>query len=222
MTDYPRLSDLDTSHPQVAAAVQAARDWGAEKMLGNEGISLILSGPNGVGKTHIAQSILWSMRYRPEGLEGIQVPIGRFYLASQLIIGMEPYRGDTGPMMHPDPSYFSGDAPIIVIDDIGGQVSMPYISADRQAEEIHARYFVFVDHCINRVVHQWTGDEISAVPFPPSLIFTTNLSLSGGIDSEFARHVGGRVWDRLQEICPIGMMVSMHGVPSYRVKIGGR
>ena len=224
--DWPRLSDLDTSHPQVAEAVAAAREWGAEKIAGNDGISLILSGPNGVGKTHIANSILWSMRYFPDdSVTNIQIPLGRFHMASDLILGMEPYKTERGPAVQVNPSYFVGRSPIVIVDDIGGQINMPYISADRQKEEIHARYFMFVDHCINRNIEQWASDGsavIESVHSPPSLIMTTNLSLENGVDSEFARHVGSRVWDRLQEICPSGMMVGMDGVPSYRAKLGGR
>ena len=219
---YPKLSDLDTSHPQVGAAVQVAHNWAREKANGNPGISMILSGRYGVGKTHLAKAILWSIRYSPEGLDDIEIPVGRFFLASKLIIELGPFTDDTGMLHHPSPDYFAGDAPIIVLDDVGGQISMPYIKADRQKEEIQARYFLFVDHCLNRETTMWIDDELKVVENPPSLIITTNLDLGGGHGSEFAQHVGGRVWDRLQVMCPAGFMIGLDGVPSWRQKVGGR
>ena len=246
---YPKLSDLDISHPQVAMAVQAAQEWAGEKASGNEGISLILSGPNGVGKTHIAQAIWWSIRYRPvmddweDGETGhvitdgvttsvespLEVPVGRFFTAANLVVEMGPYIADNGMMHQPSPDYFVGDAPIVVIDDVGAKIVMPYIKGGMQAEEIQARYFLLVEHCMRRTREvrrpdppDW-GEVVSKFEnYPPSLIITTNLDLGGGVESEFAQHVGLRVWDRLQEMCPRGFMVAMNDVPSWRVKESGR
>jgi hypothetical protein len=52
-----------------------------------------------------------------------------------------------------------------------------------------------------------------------SIIITTNLSLAGGKESQFALHIGGRSYDRLSEMAPAGFMVGLDGVPSWRQKI---
>jgi len=49
------------------------------------------------------------------------------------------------------------------------------------------------------------------------LVITSNLTIQ-----ELAGHVGRRAWDRLMQMAPTGQMVDMSGVPSWRVKAGGR
>ncbi len=223
--NFPTLNDLDTGHhPQVADAVQAAKDWQAAKE-DHPGLSLILAGPNGIGKTHIAQAILWTIVEYPEGLDDIYVPAGRMFTASNLIVELGPTVSEDGRTHPPRIDGLVGRAPIIVIDDLGAQVSMPYIKGDMQAEEIQIRLFLFLEHCMKRtrIDRHWeNGSDAEVVADPPSLIITTNLDIAGGKRSEFAQYVGPRVWDRLQLICPVGYIVNMRDVPSYRQKVAGR
>jgi len=202
------LSALDTSHPQVATAVQAARDWQARRRDGHLDASLVLSGPYGTGKTHIARAILWTTVDGPEGHLDAWVPAGKFYMANDLLLLMAAHQDrTTGMVSAPRPSTLVGSAPLVVIDDIGGQQSLPYISKDEQAMEIHARYFRFIDYCYTSMI---------------GIIATTNLSIAGGNRSDFAQHIGGRAFDRLSQMAPAGFMVGLHGVPSWRVKSSGR
>lgn len=202
------LSALDTSHPQVATAVQAAYDWQKRRRADHLDASLVLAGPYGTGKTHIARAILWTTIDGPEGHPDAWVPAGKFFMANDLLLLMAAHQDRaTGMVSAPRPSTLVGSAPLVVIDDIGGEQSLPYISKDEQAMEISARYFRFVNYCYTSMV---------------GIIATTNLSISGGNRSDFAQHIGGRAFDRLSQMAPAGFMVGLHGVPSWRVKSSGR
>ena len=202
-----RLDDLDTSHPAIMYAVQQARAWAERKRTGYEDASLILSGPYGTGKTHIAKSILWSMILEPDGQPDAAVPAGRFFMANDLLLKMSSVQDGNGLITSARVGDIIGTAPLVVIDDVGGQQTLPYVAAADQEQERHARYFRFVDYCYT---------------VQTSLIITTNLNLGGGHKSALAQHIGGRSWDRLCEMAPVGFMVGLDSVPSWRVKSGGR
>lgn len=223
-----QLSDLDTSvHPRVAQAVEAARTWGRRYNSGSTPAPwLILSGPNGAGKSHIARAIWgafhysfkpmadyeygpgWQARHIPAGgvVAGpgaravvIERPTGRFWAAADLLEEMA-VRGDTGISIRV--GSIVGSAPIVVIDDVGAEGVLEFIGKEYQDSERQARYFRFIDYCY--------ANEIPGV-------ITTNLTLT-----ELAAHLGRRAWDRLMQMAPAGQMVDMSGVPSWRVRAGGR
>lgn len=205
-----RLTDLDaTVHPLVKTAVDAARRW-AERYKGDEdkAPSLVLAGPPGVGKTHIARSIWWAVSQaavddRGHKIAGSERPLGRFLTAADLMAELDPQRRDTFQEAIPV-SLVLGSAPLIVIDDVGAEGVLPFVSqqGEYQDRERQARYFRLIDFCY--------GSDIP-------VIITTNLTIP-----QLAAHVGPRVWDRLNQMAPAGQMVSMFGVPSWRVKAGGR
>lgn len=201
-----RLSELDTSHPTVALAVAAARQWAERMKESNErGPSLILSGPNGTGKTHIARSILWSITTVAvdsdgSAMPGSRRPRGRFYHAGELLAALGPDDEMGGALTAV--GHVIGSAPVVIIDDVGAEGTLAYVKGEYQEHERQMRYFRIVD---------WA--YANGVP----LVLTTNLSLQ-----TLAAHVGPRVWDRLMEMAPAGQMVDMSGVPSWRVKAGGR
>lgn len=201
------LDELDESHPAVANAIATARRWAQRKRDGYTDASMVFSGPYGTGKTHIARAILWSIVDTPDGYADLAVPAGWFYLANDLLQRMAPHQDkETGMIVMPRSSNLTGSAPLVVIDDVGGQQTLPFIAAADQESELHARWFRFIDHCYKLQI---------------SVIMTTNLSI-GGHESELARHLGGRAWDRLCEMAPAGFMVGLEGVPSWRVRQGGR
>ena len=202
------LGDLDTSHPLVANAVQKAYDWRDRKRDGYEDASLILSGPNGTGKTHIARAIWWSRSYQPEGVAGYETPIDKFIMASDLLLQLTPTRNEHDLDVIPRIASLIGEGPeMVIVDDIGKEQSLPYVGADAQATERRARFFRFFDHCYGKKI---------------SVIVTTNLSLAHGRDSEFSQYIGVASFDRLSEMAPSGFMVGLQGVPSWRVKQSGR
>ena len=205
-----RLTDLDvTVHPLVKTAVDAARRW-AERYKGDEdkAPSLVLAGPPGVGKTHIARSIWWAVAQAAvddggHKIEGSERPLGRFLTAADLMAELDPQRRDSYQEAIPV-SLVLGTSPLIVVDDVGAEGVLPYVSqqGENQEREKQARYFRLIDFCY--------GSDIP-------VIITTNLTIPN-----LAAHVGPRVWDRLNQMAPAGQMVSMFGVPSWRVKAGGR
>jgi hypothetical protein len=115
---------------------------------------------------------------------------------------MNPTRNDYGMMDTPRPASFIGNAPMIVIDDVGTEQSIPFIKAEEQAAEIQARYFRVIDYC-----YQW---QIT-------IVMTSNLSIK-----QLEKYLGPRNWDRLGQMAPAGFMIDLAGVSSWRQKESGR
>jgi DNA replication protein DnaC len=213
-----RLSDLDASHPQVRAAIDAVRRWRdryqakADPALDIEpprAPSLILSGPNGTGKTHMARAILWSVTVCPEDSDGRPLreaarPAGRWFAAPDLLLNLAPAETEYRTVEYAPVSSLIGAAPLVVVDDLGGEGVIPFVKAEYQEFERQSRWFRFIDFCY-----------VNDVP----LIITTNLDIQSGA---LAAWVGRRAWDRLSEMAPAGQMVGLWDVPSWRVKAGGR
>jgi DNA replication protein DnaC len=192
-TEYITLDTLDTKSLGVKRAVTAAKQWSRRK-LGVPDASMVIVGPVGTGKTHIALSMLWS---RCMAVDGEPVCyLGKFYIANDLI-------QDLGDEEKSLVMLIPGDCPILVLDDVGSERQIAYIGDEsRQVIERRRRYFSIINHCyVNRI----------------SVIITSNLSL---VDLE--QHIGGRSWSRLQEMCPQGFMIAMGGVPDWRRKRSGR
>lgn len=208
------LHTLDlTWHPMVRTAVKAARDWQrirwqqkqqntpaysslvltAAPVMQADGRPDINRTGYGCGKTHIALACLWASHYVTDGVP--VAPDGRFFLAADLIQRLD---GDTQP--HNE----IGDAPVVVLDDVGAEGVLQYVKQDdrSQANERQARYFQVVDYCYRTGI---------------SVIITGNLTLP-----DLAAHIGGRAWSRLLEMAPTGQMVDLTGTPDYRRRAGGR
>lgn len=195
------VTELDTRHPLVKAAVDMAYKWRDRMQAGDTGASMVLVGPYGTGKTHIARAVLWSICLTDDDGQRV-APAGRFYHASDLLLKLSPTRTDWGGTETPRPSEFIGTAPIVVIDDVGSEQAIPFIKAEDQLAEIQARYFRVIDYCYT---------------FNVAVIITSNLSLA-----QLKDHLGGRSWDRLSEMAPAGFMFDMTGVESWRRLQSGR
>ena len=194
------LKELDITNPLFSGAVEMVYRWRDRKQDGYTDASMVLCGPVGTGKTHIARAVLWSIAHTFEG-EPI-APVGKFYTASDLLLKLSPTKTEWGGSEVPQPSTFIGGVPIIVIDDIGSEQVIPFIKPEAMVAETHARYFRVIDYC-----YQWRI----------SLVITSNLSIH-----QLEQHLGARCWDRLCEMAPKGFMYDLTGVPSWRQKESGR
>ncbi len=214
------LGDLDADfHPMTARAIALARRWMREKREGNARVSLVLvaapeflpdGSPDlnrtgcGVGKTHIARAIQWSHYMALD--DGTPVaPAGRFYTAPELMATLGDVEtkvnslAPAGAWVQDD---LVGRCPVVVIDDVGTEGTLPFVAAERQEQEIQSRYFRIINYCYEKDI---------------SLVLTANLTLPA-----LRRRLGERCWSRLLQMCPAGMMLDMSGAPDYRKLAGGR
>lgn len=206
------IRTMDASHPKMAHAVNMALKWAERKRDGCQDASLVLCGPNGVGKTHIAKAIWWSITQQPVDRDlspmGIFRPVCPFFLSNDLIHKMGYARDpETGVVLPVRPSEVIGYPSFLIMDDVGLEQKLPFISADDQEEERHARFFKIINHCYGNV----------------GMIVTSNKTWP-----ELANYIGKRSADRLIQMAPkiVGtgdsFLVDLFGVPSYRHKLSGR
>lgn len=198
------LHQLDTTvHPMIAVAVQAARKWQVRRReVANASLVLVAAAVEGdinrtgygCGKTHIARSILWSICLWDGDVP--VAPVGKFHTAADLLELSDGTDADIGALL--------GSAPILVIDDVGSEGHLQYITqkGDSQSIEKQTRYFRIIDYCYRKGI---------------AVIVTSNLSFPA-----LSTHMGGRCWSRLMEMAPTGYMLDLTGVPDYRRKTSGR
>ncbi len=220
----PRLADMEITHPDLTAAITQVRAWGAamnaarrqQNSAADETAplptpSLILSGPNGTGKTALARVIQWSMVNAVldddgKPIDDMITPACRWYVAADLLARLGNERDGDGYNYSAAPGQIVGSAPFVIIDDVAAELSIPFVAYPAQEAERQIRYYLFLDWCVN-----------NRVP----VILTTNLAAAGD-NSALAQHVGPRAWSRLMQMCPRGYIVSLWSVPDYRRRVGGR
>ena len=216
-SNRPTLDQLDATHPGVKRAIDAAYAWkkrysasiDPENEAPPRAPSLVLSGPNGTGKTHIARSLLWGRVVCPveeNGRANLEQsrPAAKWFDSTDLILRLAAYQTEYHTVEYASVGSLIGSSPYAVVDDLGGEGIIPFVKGEDQPFERQSRWFRFFDFCY-----------ANNIP----LIVTTNLDVQKG---ELADWIGRRAWDRLNEMAPVGQMVSMSGVPSWRVKEGGR
>lgn len=194
------LDQLDTAHHRmVAVAVNAAREW-ARRRETEPGASLVLVASPvkddddrtgyGCGKTHIARACLHIDCLCRVDEGGTMIPIaaaGRFFDANDIIQRLDADTMARGVI---------GNAPTVVVDDVGTEQTIPYTAGQDQAHERQRRYFKLVNHCYQQGI---------------SLIITGNLTVNA-----LAERIGGRAWSRLQEMAPRGFVLDLTGVSDWR------
>lgn len=212
--DFPiaTLAELDASHaPAVGHMIAVARGW-KEQREQTPGLSLVLCASRtdeiitgrGIGKTHIARAILWMDHYTADNGRPIAPAGARAYMAGDVTARLHAsenfshdLRGMFPPLTNYDGIYRA------IIDDLGTEPDLPFVSAANQAEARTKLWFRVVDHCYNGRI---------------SLIITSNLTIP-----QLANHIGDRAWSRLNEMAPAGLILDLTGkVADYRVKRSGR
>lgn len=219
----PTLNSLQITHPDLTEVISKVRQWGAAFNAARRAMndiadetparppSLILSGPNGTGKTHIARAIQWSMVDAATDEEGRPIddlvgPSCRWYTAADLLGRLGSGADSDGYTYSSQPGQMVGSAPFVIIDDVAAELTIPYVAYPAQENERQIRYHLFFDWCVSNRA---------------AVILTTNLT-AAGTDSGLARHVGERAWSRLMQLVPRGFIVSLWNVPDYRLIASGR
>lgn len=210
------LSQLDINHhPLVKTAITAARSWVERKKTYPAASLILVASPvmingradinrtgYGCGKTHIARAIMWAQYIADE--DGTPVaPCGRFFMARDLIeLLRENEPAELIPQTHRVGDSTYGGSHAVIIDDVGTEGVLQYISKEAQQHELWARYFEVVNYCYTAGI---------------SVVITANATLD-----DLALHLGGRCWSRLLEMAPKGFVIDMTGVPDYRRQTSGR
>ena len=203
-----KLADFDPYHERLREAVAMLERWANIR---REGLfdqsSLVICGPVGTGKTMLARIVLWSIVLKvtsvfgeADPLYGAEVPMGRFYSAGHVITALEP--GFRPGVLAPHGRQPGQGIPIVVIDDVGDEPIIERVADGKQARERSYRYKRFLDHC-----------EKGGI----SVVVTSNLT-----QGELQDHMGPRAWDRLSMMAPVGQMIDLTGVESYRGWKAGR
>ncbi len=190
------LDTLEIHSKEVENAIRLTRQWNVERQ-DRRGLSLVFCGPPGVGKTHLARAALWSEIYTVD--EFVIAPVGRFYVAYDLLLRLSLEDGQT---LTATVNQAVGNAPLIVVDDVGQDVQLPFVAAALQVAERHARMHAFINYCYEQQV---------------SLVITSNLKAG----KELQDWIGPRCWDRLVEMAPSPYIFQFQNTPSYRKKHSG-
>jgi DNA replication protein DnaC len=211
----PSIDDLTTAHmtPEQKARfdqlLTRVREW-REGTRFAPGLSMMLmSRQVGIGKTHIARSVVSSfsaiigeLYYLGDEPQFALETRARLYTARELIsyLGGDEARDVWTIVPH--------TVQCLVIDDLGREGYLDFVKADQQQAEKQARYF----HLINHLYQRWQNGR-----YPVSLFITTNLN-----SAECQELLGEAVWSRLLEMCPRGYIVEVSGLEDYRRVKSGR
>lgn len=200
------LHELELHHPKIAQAVETVRAW-QRRRRDDPRASLVLLGPVGTGRTHMALAALWSEFYHIGGQP--LAPTGQFFKAADLLANL----GSGTPVG----TQVRG--PIVVIDDVDTEQRIEYVAEHSQERERHVRFYRLIDWAYETYYVDQHGRRNSRPGV--SLIITSNLPLA-----EFREYIGARAWDRLSQMAPrsdgTSYIRELFGVPSWRKRESGR
>lgn len=188
-----------------------ARAW-LDAYPSQPGLSFVLAGPVGVGKTTIAENLMQAFREavvpvdadgrNDLGIEPTVVLNGRLLEATRLI-GL---LGDNTPL---DGAF--GRAQVVVIDD-AGEEDIPFTSEREHANHTsfrrvrQKRYGRFLDYCYRH------GKHVLVTSMIPLLI---DQGGQKAINPEFVDIFGQKAFSRLYQMAR-GYMCDLSGLPDYR------
>lgn len=206
------MTNIIITHPDLKTAVDTAVYW-QQYQRTHPGVSLVLVGPNGTGKTHLARTLLWGDALMYDGHP--IAPVGRFITANNLLQQIFEYRNQRENPLPTEAALSRlippGRYPIVVIDDVGHEEKMKFTAQDVQWAEVQKVYLAIFNHCFE-------GENRT------SLIITGSNNC--GTPDLLARHVGPAAWDRLAAACPRvdgrSFILDFKNIPSYRNTISRR
>lgn len=228
------LSEFQYSHltPQDAkrlkTAVNTVLRWMNEAP-SEKGLSLVLSGSYGTGKTTMAENAMKCFRVAMEQhgytgyYENIANALKNQDMPQETRDKLEAILSEATPQSvgeilqgslrtaaktiqiarEGDFSAEYGRDKVVVIDDLGSEGTIEYVSNDQQKFERWKAYGNLIDYCYRAGKH---------------VIITSNeplLDNDGYIRDDFVEIVGGKAFDRLVQMAN-GYMVDLTGLPSYR------
>lgn len=200
---YDHLSE-NWQVQRLQKAVAKAQEWQrVQRESPNAGLSLVITGSLGTGKTTIAQNIMqvFNEEIAVDGLdETVTVARCRMFDATGLM-RMVAERTDFSSTLRREKVFVVDD---IGTEDFGTDTYTP--SADQITSARQARYGRFIDWCYRN---------------GKSVIITSNVPLvvresdNVTVNPDFVDLVGARAWDRLLQMAG-GFMIDLTGLPSYR------
>lgn len=208
-------------HSQVRAAVEAAGSWKNRLKTTPEASLVLKSKTKGVGKTHIAESIWWSVFFTaPDGYGGqYKQPscpmfnaVNFFPKVYALLENGESLDKTIRPRERMSQGKVILDTnhhPFIIIDDLGQEQKPQYVAKELWNEVRTSTWFSVFNHCYRKKI---------------GMVVTTNLtdkpdSMTGHTIFSW---IGEAAYDRLLEMAPMGYMIDMSSVGSYRIEKSGR
>lgn len=203
---------------RLQTALDAAREW-AMRRPADPGLSFVLSGGVGIGKTTIGEYLMTTCKevmditdpLTTEVLDSIEIMKGRLLTATRLMSLLDPAASDyEGESIGRSPlSSIFNQVRCIVLDDAGTEEIPFKKSADIEGVR-HSRYREFMDYCYRNGISVIVTSNVKMLESPETAAFNPN----------FVNIFGEAAFDRLRQMAA-SFMLDLTGLPSYRLTIKG-
>ena len=220
-----KLSELSVEHlggsheTRFREMRQAASEWMKIRQA-NPGLSFVITGSVGTGKTTVIQNLRQSAQVEYTVIDDDGEPLGdpfrsinsRFITASDFMATLDPGRRlsamDNASLVGRQPMYILfGGVELVAIDDAGTE-ELAFVAKDMVDTARHNRYREAFDYFYTNQI---------------SILITSMVPLihGGQPNPAFIDIFGPAAYDRLYERAR-GFMFDLTGLPSYRTINGGR
>lgn len=184
------------------------------------GLSMVLSGSVGTGKTTMADNIKRSFTFKMHVLdendqpyETMELVAGRIYTASEImaVIGGDYWEGSAYQQGVVNLSHTFDRVDLIVVDDLG-QEEIRYAGAARFDEIRQKRYGELFDWAYNRLERHKRRIHIVLTTMTPLTLEKDGRKVW---HPDFVNIIGQRALTRLNQMAR-GYLVDLSGLPDYR------